>query len=316
MEEQAAAMADDELQAPAFVETCRQVDNLTNPTVDLQADDMGELQKVLDMLCNARELMAAELQRESLPESFFCPLCCETPVTSMKRHGYHGFCDICVESYKDEPDGARRATSFIVRSIGLQLRDVHGKLLPLELLLATFIHELAHSVTQPEMRPVAEVSEAVLKLQPRAREAKHGFIEVHHSDAFYHNFAVLLRVAERLGIYELPALPNKFSPKALARFDNLDVEASLAGLNLGRSRLYATAPITPDKPLQVLLVDARRTKQKPVTLQRRSTAELLAQAKQRLNLRKRPTSVIDSSGKPVDDDMLLSMHDGVILMVA
>mmetsp|Transcript_10165 Transcript_10165/g.31692 ORF Transcript_10165/g.31692 Transcript_10165/m.31692 type:complete len:168 (-) Transcript_10165:104-607(-) len=167
------------------------------------------------------------------------------------------------------------------------------------------------------MRRCGDIPESLLRLQPHAREAgAKDFVEVHHSDVFYANFSALLRVAEKLGIYTLPPSPNKFAPKSLMRFDNLDLEASLGGLNLGRSHLFATALGAPAKPLQVLLTDAARSRQKPVTLPIRSIAEVLAQAKQRLNLRRRHTSVADASGRAVDDARLASLEDGALLVVA
>merc|ERR1712241_468366 len=158
---------------------------------------------------------------------------------------------------------------FTVRSVSVQLSDELGQPLPVELLLATFIHELAHTVTRPEMRRAGAVDTATLKLQPQvdglgARPDE--MVPVHHSDDFYTNFAALLRVAERLGIYSLPAGPNKFAPKSLMRFDSIDPTALRAGLSAGKSDMYATALGAVARPLRVLVTDSQRSKQKPLEL--------------------------------------------------
>jgi len=43
----------------------------------------------------------------------------------------------------------------------------------------------------------------------------------HHSDAFYGNFAKLLRIAELLNIYILPKTHRQFTKHNLQRFDSL-----------------------------------------------------------------------------------------------
>merc|ERR1719191_53467 len=92
------------------------------------------------------------------------------------------------------------------------------------------------------MRRAEIVSGTLLKLQPHATEpSKDGFLPVHHPELFYTNFAELLRVAERLGIYKLPAAPNKLASKSLMRFDSVDPDASLSKLNVGQSLLFAAA---------------------------------------------------------------------------
>ncbi len=97
-------------------------------------------------------------------------------------------------------------------------------------------------------------------------------MKVHHSESFYANFACILQAAEKLGVYELPAVRNKFSAKNLRRFDSVDPAMSVKGLSLGRSPLFSASTV--DGPLRVILTDARRLKQKPVQLAKRATAQV------------------------------------------
>ena len=63
---------------------------------------------------------------------------------------------------------------------------------------------------------------------------------MHHPPRFYENFALLLTMAEKLGIFVLPAAPNKFSARNLRRFDSVDPSASIQGLNNGSSPMFGT----------------------------------------------------------------------------
>lgn len=280
-----------------------------------EAEEDEEVKQALGVLRSALVLLASELARWPSPRTLFCPLPRDVPIRSLHLAGFHGKCDCHVQQNELHDDGVRRAAGLVVHSIGVQLHDRRGSLLPVELLLATFIHELAHTVTRPEMRRCREVPGDVLKLQPQVREVDpNDFAPVHHPESFYANFGLLLRAAEQLGIYVLPPMPNKFGRKALMRFDNLDPEACLCGLNLGRSPCFATALGAMPKPLQVLLTDARRSKQKPLTLEPRHIDEVLSQAKHRLNLRRRPTAVANAAGRPLGDADLQGLEDGALLV--
>ena len=85
--------------------------------------------------------------------------------------------------------------------VSVVLTSSDGTPLPLELVTASFLHELAHSVTPPERwRPEAIPPE--LKDEDEGTEG--GWVMLHHSPTFYANFAEILRRAEDLGIYSLP----------------------------------------------------------------------------------------------------------------
>lgn len=256
-----------------------------------------------------RKLLVEGLAGQKLPSTFASPLSNDVPVKNQVREGFHGYCDIHVRGWHDHGAGCH-ATSFTVHSISLQLTKC-GKLLPVELLIATFIHELAHTVTRPEMRLASTVPASVLKLQPQVTPGDR-LVPVHHSDDFYANFRELLRLAERLSIFTLPPGPNKFSQKALMRFDNTDPDASLAGMNLGRSDRFGTALGGKRRPLRALLTAAGSAKQKPLSLccaGECTVAHVLKEAKKRLNLRKKPVVVADAAGNKIDDERLRCLFD-------
>jgi len=276
----------------------------------------------LQLLQKVREQLVDALAGQALPDTFAAPLSCDFPLKECTRPGFHGFCDIKECRWRGDGTGdVRRAMTFVVRSVSVKLSDEQGQPLPVELLLATFIHELAHAVTRPEMRRVGAVDTAILKLQPQVTRLgmqPDDMVPVHHSNDFYANFATLLRVAERLGIYSLPVGPNKFAPKSLMRFDSIDPAAMRAGLCVGKSDHYATALGAVARPLRVLLTDIQRTKKKPLDLDAGdvSLSRVLKEAKQRLNLRKKPTRVNDAAGKPVEEAHFSQLLDGVLLVVS
>lgn len=307
------------LSNPVAEDSLLQVD----PEPSIEQENMAHAEgRLLDLLTRVREMLAEDLTSRPRPSNFAESIPLDCPVKAIKRHGFHGFVDMRATLWQDElgEDGTvqcRRATAFSVRSIGVQPWGQDGKLLPIELLLLTFIHELAHTVTAPEERLVESVNKAILKLQPQLRAGSLGrFIAVHHSDSFYDNFAELLRAAERLGIYVLPSVANKFAPKSLMRFDSIDPSASVKGLNLGRSPLFANFLGGPVRPLRVVVSEAARVKKKPISLANRTLAELLKEAKQRLNLRKKPTTVTDTSGNRVSDEQLVDMRDDTLLIIS
>jgi len=273
----------------------------------------------MQLLDRVREQLVDVLAGQALPDTFAAPLSCNFPIKECTRPGCHGFCDIRKCSWQGDSTGnVRWALAFTVRSVSVQLSDELGQPLPVELLLATFIHELAHTVTRPEMRRAGAVDTAILKLQPQvaglgARADE--MVPVHHSDDFYANFAALLRIAERLRIYSLPPGRNKFAPKSLMRFDSIDPAARLS---MGKSELYATELGAGARPIRILLTDSQRIKKKPLELDVGdvSLATVLKEAKQRLNLRKKPTKVCDAAGCPVEEAVLSQLSDGALLVVS
>eukprot|EP01118_Nematostelium_gracile_P015645 TRINITY_DN6305_c0_g1_i2.p1 TRINITY_DN6305_c0_g1~~TRINITY_DN6305_c0_g1_i2.p1 ORF type:complete len:236 (-),score=56.42 TRINITY_DN6305_c0_g1_i2:71-778(-) len=93
----------------------------------------------------------------------------------------------------------------IVHRIIIRFEDRANEcLIDLASVIATFIHELAHSITPLHFE---------------------NGVPIDHSPLFYNNFASLLKLAERSKIFILPSTTDKFSMKNLQRMDNIDREA-------------------------------------------------------------------------------------------
>ena len=82
-----------------------------------------------------------------------------------------------------------------------------------------FLHELAHTVTLPELHK----KPADPRLQPFADPITDGFYPNHHPPDFYRNLAVLLRAAKKTGIWTQPSDFPGFRPSDLKRYDTFTV---------------------------------------------------------------------------------------------
>lgn len=248
--------------------------------------------------------------------------------------GYHGRTSIHVDKWCDVSPGVRVAVEWRVRAVAVRLVDDDGTLLPMEMILATFLHELAHVVTRPEMRSVDAISPWQLKLQPNAQPRgsdRRELIPLHHSERFYANFALILRAAELLGIFVLPRMKDKFAPRSLTRFDNIDPGVTVGGFHCGTSPLFASALVSScegkasssdgkqcavkSQPLRLLVAQQGRNQQKPVALLERTLASLLREARKRLNSRKSFHTAVVSDGTKVDDELLASMSDDTVIIM-
>lgn len=195
--------------------------------------------------------------------------------------------------------------------MSVQLTSAQGTPLPLELVTATFLHELAHSVTPPERwRPQA--------IPPELRddipeEGPNSWVLLHHSPTFYTNFAEMLRRAEDLGIYSLPTgTKNKYSVRSLKRFDRIDPDMSMSRFSLGKCNLplLANRSNHQRQRLKLVITDTQRTKKKPVVLDLYSSSDdvlsvLLSVAKAKLNLKKKPSRVTTVQGEEIVDSLVL-----------
>eukprot|EP00012_Vannella_robusta_P014232 CAMPEP_0206210534 /NCGR_PEP_ID=MMETSP0166-20121206/17596_1 /ASSEMBLY_ACC=CAM_ASM_000260 /TAXON_ID=95228 /ORGANISM="Vannella robusta, Strain DIVA3 518/3/11/1/6" /LENGTH=271 /DNA_ID=CAMNT_0053632209 /DNA_START=116 /DNA_END=929 /DNA_ORIENTATION=- len=123
-----------------------------------------------------------------------------------------------------------------VHLVEVKVRDNNSKQFPIEVILPTFIHELAHTVT-PAERVWNEEKNKYERLDS-------------HGNSFYHNFACLLRTAESLGIFELPPGPNKFSKKSLKRYDALDIITAPKGF-VGSTKLYNSTSADAPRTLRI-----------------------------------------------------------------
>ena len=187
-------------------------------------------------------------------------------------------------------------------------------LLPMELLLPTLIHELAHSVTTPEKWRLNSIPKELQEGQYEGLKS-YDYVILHHSPTFYTNFALLLQMAEKLNIYSLPATPNKYSVRALKRFDQLDPEALKRGLNIGSCPMFSNKSKV--NSLKILVTDVQRTKQKPITISSDevSVSKILKEAKIKLNIIKKPTLLLDIHGNELTNEtMALLCEDSLVIV--
>ena len=111
------------------------------------------------------------------------------------------------------------------------------KYLPIEAVIHTFIHELAHTITIPEAHTSKHIDKMTKKIQPTVSDKKkRSFMQNHHTTTFYVNFARLLRICEGMDIYIMPKNYRLFTPKNLQRYDSMINHNDL--FSLGASPKY------------------------------------------------------------------------------
>lgn len=119
----------------------------------------------LNILRKARARIA--LADQSLGLSLQFPICdaayVENPAANFEVHGWT---DSTISCWVPERGGSR-AQRIVVHSVNLALTSGAGVLLPLELLLFTLIHELAHTLTPPLAVRRCDVSKKILAMQVR-----------------------------------------------------------------------------------------------------------------------------------------------------
>ena len=152
---------------------------------------------------------------------------------------YHGVTYVNTKDWISYKQGLRIAdidTLSIDRSeVSLKFKD--GKKIPIEIVIHTFLHELAHTVTIPEQRISKTINKRTKALQSHIPIKKNkGFIPCHHSENFYKNFATILRMAEQLNIYILPQTHKNFNIRNLQRYDCMFSPSDK--LSVGISPLY------------------------------------------------------------------------------
>ena len=157
---------------------------------------------------------------------------------------------------------------------------------------------------------------------------------VHHSQTFYKNFATLLSAAEKLGIYALPSVRNKFTARNLMRFDSIDLGMHLKGFHVGYSKRYSRrsdllAPQTDlhtvkSTPMRVSLTAVHKgvRKCKPVLVKPAdmTVPGLLKLARAKLQLSKKQAAALWSANGPLitcDADLVeyVTRADDAVLLV-
>ena len=178
-----------------------------------------EEKAIISKLEKVRQLLKEGFECTEWPESFGRPITTDYPIKTQNSLQYHGWCEIILP--KNEwirKLNIEKPKEFSISGLTVHLKASleDNALLPMELLLPTLIHELAHSVTTPEKWRLNSIPKELQEGQYEGLKS-YDYVILHHSPTFYTNFALLLQMAEKLNIYSLPATPNKYSVRALKK---------------------------------------------------------------------------------------------------
>ena len=135
---------------------------------------------------------------------------------------YHGVTHINVKRWISYKPGIRMAdlSQTEIEWLGVKLKFLNNNIIPIEIVIHTFLHELAHTITIPEQQLAKNINKKTKSLQSiNTYKKKNTFMPCHHSDNFYKNFATILRMSEALNIYILPKTHRNFTPKNIQRYD-------------------------------------------------------------------------------------------------
>lgn len=144
----------------------------------------------------------------------------------------YGLTMIRVVDWNKTKNGVRIAKSRIVDYIAIRNKEN----LSIEAIIHTFLHELAHTITMPEMNKSAHMGKKIKKIQPMVNNTTK-FIPNHHSPSFYANFSRILRIADKLDIYKLPITHRNFTVKSIHRYDTMINPSD--NVSLGYSKKYS-----------------------------------------------------------------------------
>ena len=143
----------------------------------------------------------------------------------------YGMTMIRVVDWNKTKNGIRVASNRIVDYIAIR----SGEYLTIEAIIHTFLHELAHTITMPELHKSNNIDKRIKKIQPTVNN-RGKFIPNHHSRAFYVNFSKILRIADELDIYKLPKTHRNFTTENIHRYDTMINPSD--NLSLGHSKKY------------------------------------------------------------------------------
>ena len=114
-----------------------------------------EEKKTLEILNQVRTMLSKAFEDESncTPKSFSNPIATDYPIKPIKNQGdfkFHGWCEIETQGGWVRKLNVEKAKKFFIRNLFVQLLSENGSILPREILLPTFLHELSHTVTTPQ----------------------------------------------------------------------------------------------------------------------------------------------------------------------
>ena len=109
-----------------------------------------EEKETLDILNQVRSMLSKAFEDESNcpPKSFSNPIATDYPIKSIKNQGEfksHGWCEIETQGCWVRKLNVEKANKFFIRNLCVQLLSENGSILPREILLPTFLHELSHT---------------------------------------------------------------------------------------------------------------------------------------------------------------------------
>uniref|UniRef100_A0A0G4G9G6 SprT-like domain-containing protein n=1 Tax=Chromera velia CCMP2878 TaxID=1169474 RepID=A0A0G4G9G6_9ALVE len=194
---------------------------------------------------------------------------------------FHGWCHYEVSKWREETDGSFRAETWSVEHVKLFVSHPDGTPVRLEMILATFLHELAHCVTVPR----------------KVRRPDGSWDRDDHGAEFYAHFGAILRVAEDLDIFRVPSRPGKFSRAALERYDQISPD-TLVG-SIGSSVRLQSLPtfremvlVESSRAFSVRLAErSRPSVVKAAVLEPPFSVEgLLKLGRQKFNMKTKPTT--------------------------
>ena len=138
---------------------------------------------------------------------------------------FYGMTMIRVDKWINFSESVKIAdiNNYHVDYIAIKFKE-KNKDLPLELIIYTFIHEMAHVLTIPEKHKIKHIckntKKKLNKLQPFQKNSKKS-LPLHHNTSFYLNLIILLRIAEKLNIYILPKEFGGYVYNKIIRFDSM-----------------------------------------------------------------------------------------------
>merc|ERR1719197_35569 len=184
----------------------------------------------------------------------------------MRENHFLGFTHMEFTDWDTKYSHSRKSSTINTHLIEVAIEDrITKHPLPIHVILPTFIHELAHAIT-----PSTQF----------LRNNKWEFSDSHGED-FYENFGILLRIAEKNGIFKLPSKPKKFSMANLKRYDALDIVTIAPGL-VGTSEKYGTSLEGIDRTIRLLLIDPQNVKKLiMVHIEKSSIQSILKMARQK-----------------------------------
>lgn len=127
------------------------------------------------------------------------------PIQHLKD--YCGVCHILYHNWllSDADHNVKISRNYKVQRIEIRIYDDEKELIPMANIIAVYLHELAHAIT---------IGVCV--------NDNNKWIELEHPKQFYANYAKILKIAEKLNIFTLGNVKDKYSMRNLKRFDDID----------------------------------------------------------------------------------------------